>query len=78
MDLWPYKKKNNMIKILRYTEYLYFAVAVLSLYKIVTLWQKNPRETYIFIFFAVVSIAMFGFRRHYRKRFEQQKKDNQT
>lgn len=66
-----------MIKILRYTEYLYLAVAVISIYKIATLWSVNPKETYIFIFFAVVSVAMFLFRRRYRKRFEQRKQDNQ-
>ncbi|WP_136465908.1 hypothetical protein [Flagellimonas onchidii] len=66
-----------MIKILRYTEYLYLAVAVASIYKIAELWSVDPKETYIFIFFAVVSIAMFLFRRKYRKRFEQRKKENQ-
>ncbi|WP_228236218.1 NfeD family protein [Allomuricauda sp. M10] len=66
-----------MIKILRYTEYLYLAVAALSLYKIATLWSINPKDTYIFIFFAVVSVAMFVFRRRYRKRFEQRQKENQ-
>jgi len=66
-----------MIKILRYTEYLYLLVAVVSIYKIVTLWGINPKETYIFIFFAVVSIAMFTFRRRYRKRFEARQKDKQ-
>ncbi len=68
---------NDMIKILRYTEYLYLAVAVISIYKIATLWSVEPKETYIFIFFAIVSIAMFAFRRRYRKRFEQRKRDNQ-
>lgn len=66
-----------MIKVLRYTEYLYLAVAAISIYKVAVLWSVSPKETYIFIFFAVVSIAMFAFRRKYRKRFEQQKKDNQ-
>ena len=66
-----------MIKILRYTEYLYLAVAVISIYQIATLWSVAPKETYIYIFFAVVSIAMFAFRRKYRKRFEQRQKDNQ-
>ena len=76
MVLWRLKK-NRMIKILKYTEYLYLAVAAISIYKIATLWSVNPKDTYIFIFFAVVSIAMFMFRRRYRKRFQQRKKDNQ-
>lgn len=66
-----------MIKILRYTEYLYLVVAALSIYKVIELWSVEPKETYIFIFFAVVSTAMFLFRRKYRKRFEQRKRDNQ-
>ncbi|WP_445381240.1 hypothetical protein ACT6NV_08675 [Robiginitalea sp. IMCC44478] len=64
-----------MIKILRYTEYLYLAVALISIYKIGELWGVNPKETYIFIFFAVVSTAMFFFRRNYRKKFEK-RRDN--
>lgn len=67
-----------MIKILRYTEYLYLAVAIVSLYKVITLWEVDPRETYIFIFFAIVSIGMFLFRRNYRKRFEKRKKDQNS
>lgn len=65
-----------MVKILKYTEYLYLAVAGASLYKIFTLWATAPEETYIFIFFAVVSIAMFLFRRKYRKRFEKRTEQN--
>lgn len=67
-----------MIKILRYTEYLYLAVALISIYKIGELWSVDPKETYIFIFFAIVSFAMFFFRRNYRKKFEKrnQKKDS--
>lgn len=65
-----------MIKILRYTEYLYLFVAILSIYKIITLWPVNPEDTYIFIFFAVLSIGMFIFRRNYRRRFEKRRRDN--
>lgn len=64
-----------MIKILRYTEYLYLAVAIISIYQIITLWQGNREDTYLYIFFAVVSIAMFLFRRRYRKRFEQRQRE---
>jgi hypothetical protein len=66
-----------MIKILRYTEYLYLAVAIISFYKIYTLWNVNREETYLFIFFAVVSVGMFIFRRNYRKRFEKRRGDKQ-
>lgn len=66
-----------MIKVLKYTEYLYLVVAVVSIYKIITLWPVNPKDTYIFIFFAVVSLAMFIFRRNYRKRFEKRKREKQ-
>jgi len=66
-----------MIKILRYTEYLYLAVAIISVYKIIELWNTNREGTYIFIFFALISIGMFIFRRNYRKRFEKRKQDNQ-
>ncbi len=66
-----------MIKILRYTEYLYLAVAIISIYKIAQLWNVDRERTYIFIFFAVVSIAMFVFRRNYRKKFEKRKRDKQ-
>ncbi|TDQ33309.1 hypothetical protein [Zeaxanthinibacter enoshimensis] len=64
-----------MIKILRYTEYLYLAVAVVSIYKIFSLWNVDRDGTYIFIFFAVVSVAMFLFRRNYRKKFENRQQD---
>ena len=66
-----------MIKFLRYTEYLYLAVALISLYKIGQLWNMDRNQAYIFVFFAVVSIAMFFFRRNYRRRFEKRRdKDN--
>ncbi|MGF1557474.1 MAG: hypothetical protein ACFCUL_00110 [Flavobacteriaceae bacterium] len=66
-----------MIKILRYTEYLYLAVAFFSLYSIYTNWGVDTQRTYLFMFFAVASMGMFLFRRNYRKKFEQRKRDNQ-
>lgn len=66
-----------MIKILKYTEYLYIIVAIFSIYRIYTDWNTDRNMAYFFIFFAVVSISMFLFRRNYRKKFEQRNKDNQ-
>ncbi len=66
-----------MIRILKYTEYLYVIVAAFSIYRIFTDWNTDRSMAYFFIFFAVVSIGMFLFRRNYRKKFEQRQNDNQ-
>ncbi|SDL72545.1 hypothetical protein SAMN04488514_102489 [Kriegella aquimaris] len=66
-----------MIKILKYTEYLYLGVAFFSLYRIYTDWNTDRQNAYLFVFFAIVSVGMFLFRRNYRKKFEQRKQDNQ-
>ncbi len=66
-----------MIKILRYTEYLYLGVFFFSLYRIFTDWNLDRQNAYLFVFFAIVSIGMFLFRRNYRKKFEQRKRDNE-
>tara|TARA_R110002074_G_C12439915_1_gene657592 strand:+ start:1127 stop:1336 length:210 start_codon:yes stop_codon:yes gene_type:complete len=67
-----------MINILRYTEYLYIIVAGFSIFRIFTDWNTDRNMAYMFIFFAIVSIGMFLFRRNYRKKFEQRKRDNNT
>ncbi|MGB7394495.1 MAG: hypothetical protein WA913_08890 [Pricia sp.] len=65
-----------MIKILRYTEYLYLAVFFFSLYRIYTDWNIDRNNAYLFVFFAVASIGMFFFRRTYRKKFEGRERDD--
>lgn len=65
-----------MIRILRYTEYLYLGVFFFSLYRIYMDWNIDRQSVYLFVFFAAVSIGMFIFRRNYRKKFEQRKRDN--
>ena len=65
-----------MIKILKYTEYLYLIVAVLALYKVVTLWGQSDENMPLFIGFTVVSIGMFLFRRNYRLKFEKREQES--
>ena len=65
-----------MIKILRFTEYLYLLVAVMAAYKIVTTWGQPDRPLALMGVFLLVSIGMFFFRRNYRKKFEQRQRDN--
>mgnify|MGYP003652554530 CR=1 FL=1 len=65
-----------MIKILKYTEYLYLIVAIFSLYRVFTDWNIDRQFAYVFIFFAVISAGMFLFRRNYRKKFEKHQQNN--
>ena len=65
-----------MMNILRYTEYVYLLVAFFSLYRMIGLWGTESQELYLFLFFFVVSVAMFFFRRNFRKKFEQRNKEN--
>jgi len=60
------------VKILSYTKYVYLFVAALSIYKVIDLWNVGT-ESYIFIAFAVVSLFMFFFRKHYEKKFGDRK-----
>jgi positive regulator of sigma E activity len=65
-----------MIKILRFTEYLYLLVALMAAYKIVTTWGQPDQPLALMGVFLLVSIGMFFFRRNYRKKFEQRQRDN--
>ena len=56
-------------------EFVYLAIAVISIYEVVTNWDTDRGRSYIFIAFAVVSVFMFFFRRHYRKKFRQRQNE---
>jgi len=63
-----------MLKVLRFTEYLYVVVAILSIVKIANIYLNNTGEDItIFVLFGLVSIGMFFFRRNYRKKFDNRK-----
>ncbi|PQJ16582.1 hypothetical protein [Aureicoccus marinus] len=64
-----------MINILRYTEYIYLVVAFFSLYRLIGIWGTESDEIYLFLFFFVVSLGMFFFRRNFRRKFEKRNKE---
>ncbi|RNL85991.1 hypothetical protein ED312_11790 [Sinomicrobium pectinilyticum] len=64
------------MKFLRISEIIYLVVAVLSVIETVRRWNADRNMAYVFAIFGVVSVFMFFFRRHYRKKFEQRRKDN--
>ena len=64
-----------MIKLLRYTEYLYLIVAFLSGYRLIELLGAESDQRLLMGVFFVVSTGMFFFRRNYRKKFEKREKE---
>ena len=62
-----------MMRYAKYREWIYAVVAVLAIYKVFTLWGVEQSRAYLFIFFTVISIGMFFFSRHFRKKFEKRK-----
>ena len=64
------------MKFLKFFEYVYLGVASLSRIEGFNEWNSTGKtRLYIFILFAAVSLFMFFFRRRYRQRFENRRKD---
>lgn len=61
------------MKFIRFTEIVYLITAVVSVIVVVSNWNVDRNRAYLFIFFAVISIFMYLFRRYYRKKFDQRK-----
>ncbi len=57
-------------------EYLYLAMAAFSLYISYKAWPEDQGRTYLFVFFAVVAVFMFFFKRKFRKKIQSQSKQD--
>ncbi len=57
------------------SEVLYWVIAVVSIYETFSIWNSNRQKAFIFIGFAVISIFMALFRRHYRIKFNKRSED---
>ena len=55
-------------------EFIYPIIAVLAAYEAYSVWNTDRSRAYLFAFFFALSVGMFFFRRHFRKKFEQRKK----
>lgn len=61
-------------KIYRLFEYVYVIMGVLALYVVISEWQTDRNRAYLFLFFAVVAIFMFFFKRNFRKKIEKRRR----
>jgi len=51
-------------------EYAYLVMFILSVFMVISNWTIDRIKANLFMFFAVVSIFMFVFRRRFRKKME--------
>jgi uncharacterized membrane protein YuzA (DUF378 family) len=58
------------MKSYKISEILYWVIAVVATYESFNLWSTNRQKAYIFVGFALLSVFMAMFRRHYRKKFK--------
>ena len=61
-------------KIYKLFEYGYIAMALFSMYLVMTNWSENRERSYMFIIFAVVAVGMYFFKRWFRKNMENRSK----
>jgi uncharacterized membrane protein len=62
------------MKSYKISEILYWVVALIASYESFSQWDVNRHKAYIFIGFALLSIFMALFRRHFRKKFNNRQK----
>lgn len=67
-----------MKRFLKYTIYINLIISILSVFMVFNLWGTDRNRAYIFIFLAIVTGFNFFFRRHYQKKFEARKSENQN
>tara|TARA_B100000575_G_C23090234_1_gene628525 strand:- start:779 stop:976 length:198 start_codon:yes stop_codon:yes gene_type:complete len=58
------------------SEVLYWTIAGISIYKFISLWGYDQTRAYYFIGFAVLSIFMALFRRHFRKKYNRRNQNS--
>ena len=62
-------------KIYQIFEYAYIGMFLLSVYIVITQWETNRDQAYLFGFFGVVAIFMFFFKRRFRKNLEKRNRE---
>lgn len=62
------------MKLSKFFEFAYLAAAVFFLYEGITIWNTQRERAYLFLFFVVIAVFMFFFRRHFRHKYGNRKK----
>lgn len=62
------------MKLSKFFEFAYLVVAAFFLYEAIVVWDTERGKAYLFLFFVVLAIFMFFFRRHFRHKYGSRKK----
>lgn len=63
-----------MTKFFRYFEYAYLLFAVFFTYEAIRIWDTERNRAYLFLFFVLIAVFMFFFKRRFRHKFEDRNK----
>lgn len=64
-----------MGKYLRFSEIAYLGLIVFSIYSAFERWNIDRNKAYIFAFFSVLLVIMLYFKRRFRIRYEERRKN---
>jgi len=59
-----------MTRFYKYFEFAYLIFAAFFIFEAFRIWNEERNRAYLFLFFVVVAIFMFFFKRRFRKRLE--------
>jgi len=63
-------------KIYKLFEYAYLVMFFLSVFAVVSIWSSDKDRAYLFMFFVVVALFMYFFKRNFRKKMEKRQNRN--
>ncbi|AVR44324.1 hypothetical protein C7S20_03090 [Christiangramia fulva] len=63
-----------MSKFFRYFEYAYLFFAAFFIFEAVRIWNTERNRAYLFLFFVLIAVFMFFFKRRFRHKFEDRNK----
>jgi len=61
-----------MTKYFKFFEIAYLVIAIIFIVETFLRWNSDRPKAYIFLFFGLLAIFMYFFRKKFRKRFENQ------
>ena len=66
-----------MKRIYKFIEYGYLLIAIILIVESIMHWNSNRQKAYIFLAFSILAILMYFFKKHFRRKIENNDKKNQ-